>query len=346
MKKYFEYEDIKTLHSYAFDLNEEELTNLFNKQLDKFKNEINSYELNLKDPEEAIKNAQVKVDSTKAAYERAKEDTKIVIKPEDKKAKEKLENDLKAAYERAKEDTKIVIKPEDKKAKEKLENDLKAAYERAKEDTKIVIKPEDKKAKEKLENDLKAAYERAQEELKESQEAVKQLESDIQLTINYIKDFANETYSVSTEINEKIFNWLIFKPWNLETFEQIEKCYELINDKNSFLGELEEFADENNLTSFSDFCIEEEYEKVEDLLEIIDEDLKENGLETKYHFDLISDLNKRDESDYVRINAYYNDFSKIKQADGTEIEEVYDDKEIKELYKHYIIEEFVNDLNN
>ncbi|MCK8462187.1 hypothetical protein MZO39_04145 [Mycoplasma capricolum subsp. capricolum] len=286
MKKYFEYEDIKTLHSYAFDLNEEELTNLFNKQLDKFKNEINSYELNLKDPEEAIKNAQVKVDSTKAAYERAKEDTKIVIKPEDKKAKEKLENDLKAAYERA------------------------------------------------------------QEELKESQEAVKQLESDIQLTINYIKDFANETYSVSTEINEKIFNWLIFKPWNLETFEQIEKCYELINDKNSFLGELEEFADENNLTSFSDFCIEEEYEKVEDLLEIIDEDLKENGLETKYHFDLISDLNKRDESDYVRINAYYNDFSKIKQADGTEIEEVYDDKEIKELYKHYIIEEFVNDLNN
>ncbi|WP_434333002.1 Mbov_0392 family ICE element protein [Mycoplasma capricolum] len=286
MKKYFEYEDIKTLHSYAFDLNEEELTNLFNKQLDKFKNEINSYELNLKDPEEAIKNAQVKVDSTKAAYERAKEDTKIVIKPEDKKVKEKLENDLKAAYERA------------------------------------------------------------QEELKESQEAVKQLESDIQLTINYIKDFANETYSVSTEINEKIFNWLFFKPWNLETFEQIEKCYELINDKNSFLGELEEFADENNLTSFSDFCIEEEYKKVEDLLEIIDEDLQENGLETKYHFDLISDLNRRHESDYVRINAYYNGFSKIKQADGTEIEEVYDDKEIKELYKHYIIEEFVNDLNN
>ncbi|QVK01583.1 hypothetical protein I7636_02390 [Mycoplasma mycoides subsp. capri] len=176
--------------------------------------------------------------------------------------------------------------------------------------------------------------------------AENQSEDDIQLAVNYVKDFADESYNVSTKINENIFKWLISKSWNLGIFEQIEKCYELINEKKSSFEELDEFADENNLSSFTDFCIEEAYETVEDLLEVIDEDLKQNGLETKYHFDLISDLNKLHESDYVRINAYLNGFKKINLPDGTEIDEVYDDEEIEELYKHYIIEQFVDDLNN
>ncbi|QVJ96036.1 Mbov_0392 family ICE element protein [Mycoplasma mycoides] len=176
--------------------------------------------------------------------------------------------------------------------------------------------------------------------------AENQSEDDIQLAINYIKDFVDESYNVSTEINEKIFKWLISKSWDLDIFEQIEKCYELINEKKSSFEELDEFADENNLSSFTDFCIEEEYETVEDLLEVIDEDLKQNGLETKYHFDLISDLNKRHESDYVRIKESLNGLCKINQIDGTEIEEAYDDEEIEELYKHYIIKQFVDDLNN
>ncbi|QVK02419.1 Mbov_0392 family ICE element protein [Mycoplasma mycoides] len=176
--------------------------------------------------------------------------------------------------------------------------------------------------------------------------AENQSEDDIQLAVNYVKDFADESYNVSTKINENIFKWVISKSWNLGIFEQIEKCYELINEKKSSFEELDEFADENNLSSFTDFCIEEAYETVEDLLEVIDEDLKQNGLETKYHFDLISDLNKLHESDYVRINAYLNGFKKINLPDGTEIDEVYDDEEIEELYKHYIIEQFVDDLNN
>ncbi|WP_434333810.1 Mbov_0392 family ICE element protein [Mycoplasma capricolum] len=212
MKTYFKYEDIKAFHSYAFDLNNEELTNLFNKQLEKF--------------------------------------------------------------------------------------------------------------------------------------AENQSEDDIQLAINYIKDFADESYNVSTEINEKIFKWLISKSWDLYIFEQIEKCYELINEKYSSFEELDEFADENNLFSFTEFCIEEKYVTVEDLLEVIDEDLKQNGLETKYHFDLISDLTKRHESDYVRIKESLNGLWKINQIDKTEIEEAYDDEEIEELYKHYIIKQFVDDLNN
>ncbi|WP_369024687.1 hypothetical protein, partial [Mycoplasma capricolum] len=55
---------------------------------------------------EAVKNAQAKVDSTKAVYEKAQKETKAATKPEDKKAKEKLENDAKAAYDAAQNELK------------------------------------------------------------------------------------------------------------------------------------------------------------------------------------------------------------------------------------------------
>ncbi|UWD34766.1 hypothetical protein NX779_03040 [Mycoplasma cottewii] len=157
---------------------------------------------------------------------------------------------------------------------------------------------------------------------------------DQQEIANQIINLVGNMEKLDNSVNQKIYDKLeSSSSYSLEELEKTNEFFENIDGKKD-IDDLEEIATDSRLCSFADFLEKNEIESSDSLEEIINDSLKNDGLDSRY-INLVEPW-RNSRAEYVIVNGYINGFTK---------EYFEHEYKLENEYKQYLIDEFIDDLN-